>query len=99
MRAAGQYHPSENNILALAYTHVKSEPFEGDSPDSTENRIYQQFTLKHNWGRPALEHRFRLEQRWIEELGETDYRNRFRYGLQVTTPLKGERVTPGKPLS
>lgn len=49
-----------------------------------ENRIYQEVILRHKVGRIGLMHRYRYEQRWIEDL---DIRTRFRYALFVNVPL------------
>jgi hypothetical protein len=92
-RAAGQYHTSPDTLVALGYMRSEVWPFM-DGRTTTENRIYEQFTLKHHWGRPVFEHRFRLEQRWVDEAGTTDFRNRFRYRLQVTTPINRESLGP-----
>lgn len=93
-RAAGQYQYSKNSLVALGYMRSRVTPFE-DGAGTTEDRIYEQFTFKHWPGRPIFEHRFRLEQRWIEEAGATDYRNRFRYRLQITTPLNHSTLQAG----
>ena len=92
-RAAGQYHTSPNTLVAVGYMRSRVESFGADL-ETTEDRIYEQFTLGHLEGRPKFEHRFRLEQRWIEEAGRTDYRNRFRYRLQITTPLNRPTLEP-----
>ena len=86
-RVAGQYQTSQNSLIALGYMHTVVDPYEETEPDTTENRIYQQFTAKHRLKRPVIEHRFRTEQRWIEENDSTDFRNRFRYRLQLTVPV------------
>jgi len=86
-RVAGQYHTSKNSLIALGYMHTVVDPYEEAEPDTTENRIYQQFTAKHRLQRPVIEHRFRTEQRWIETNDTTDFRNRFRYRLQMTVPM------------
>lgn len=85
-RAAGQFHINPRMFVALGYMYTDVSPFAAGE-ETTENRIYEQLTASHPWGRPVFEHRLRLEQRWIEEAGETDFRNRFRYRLQITTPL------------
>jgi hypothetical protein len=94
VRAIGLYQTSPNAQLGLGYTWVKSEPFQASSPTSRENRMIEQFSVKQRWKKSGIEHRFRLEQRWIEESGDTDYRNRFRYRLQATTPLFKESIEP-----
>lgn len=85
-RAAGQFNTTNRTLVALGYMYSESSPFEGGSK-TTENRLYEQFTASHASARPVFEHRFRLEQRWIEEGGDTDFRSRFRYRLQITTPI------------
>lgn len=94
VRAIGLYQTSQNTQLGLGYTWVKTEPFDDEEPDGTENRLIEQFSARQYWNKSAIEHRFRLEQRWLEKEGVTEYRNRFRYRLQVTTPLFKESIGP-----
>jgi hypothetical protein len=94
VRAAGQYHTSANSLVALGYMRSRVEPF-ADSEETTEDRIYEQFSLKNRWERPVVEHRFRLEQRWVEEADVTNYKNRLRYRLQITLPLNQPTMGPG----
>jgi hypothetical protein len=55
-----------------------------------ENRAWQQYQYNHRWlkNRNTITHRFRLEQRWVEQLAQVDgnvittgreYQNRLRY--------------------
>jgi hypothetical protein len=90
-RAAGQFHINPRMFVALGYMYSDVSPFL-NGEETTENRIYEQLTASHPWGRPVFEHRLRLEQRWIEESGETDFRNRFRYRLQITTPINRPKL-------
>ena len=60
-----------------------------------ENRLYQELLLKRKWGIAGVNHRFRLEQRWLEVDGQTDYSNRARYMLNYTRPLNNETIKPG----
>jgi hypothetical protein len=94
VRGAGHYHLSPRAAVGLGYGYFRTWPYD-EGPVRTENRIYQQFTIWHDWSRSRFEHRYRLEQRWLEEAGETDYSNRFRYRLQVTAPLNLETMEPG----
>lgn len=48
-----------------------------------ENRLWEQFVLTNAISRINLEHRVRIEQRWLNG----DYANRFRYRLALTVPL------------
>ena len=98
VRAAGHYDLSPKAMVGLGYLHAGSWPFEDANDggrDRIENRIYQQFTMKQTLARALFEHRFRLEQRWFEEDGATDFSNRGRYRLQVTIPLNHETMRPG----
>ena len=98
LRAAGQFHLTDRALVALGYARIRVWPFEeieGQDDGTRENRIYQQFTIAHPWGRAGFEHRYRLEQRWVEQAGDTDYLARARYRLQVTVPLNRPKMEPG----
>jgi hypothetical protein len=94
VRAVGQYDLSPQAIVGLGYNYGEARPF-GSGPVTTENRLFEQFAIRHEWARSLFEHRYRLEQRWREEAGNSSYSNRFRYRLQVTTPLNMEAMKPG----
>lgn len=84
---------------SLGYSYVKNFPY-GEQPiriPLTENNIWQQILLKHNLGKVAISHRYRLEERFIgtiqqtgaevyEQVG-TEYAQRFRYRLTTSFPL------------
>ena len=55
--------------------------------NSKEHRIFQQFILKNKVGEFRFEHRYRIEQRFIDFGPTTDTQHRARYRLQVTLPL------------
>ena len=74
-----------NNNVHLGYGFILSQNYiEGtdDKVDIIEHRIYQQFITRQNFSRFYLQHRYRFEQRFIED----DFSLRFRYflGLNVT---------------
>lgn len=87
VRTGVGYNLSENNNnLLLGYGYILSEQYLKNSDDKTEtkeHRIFQQFITRQNFGRFYLQHRYRFEQRFIEEI--TSYR--FRYFLALTIPL------------
>jgi hypothetical protein len=56
---------------------------------ANENRIWEQFILVNNISRIKIEHRYRIEQRWINH----DFYNRFRYRLAATVALNHTAVT------
>jgi hypothetical protein len=91
--------PESQAMVGLGYLRSASWPYDdsdGDGRERTENRIYQQFGIRHNWSRSVFEHRYRLEQRWLHRTttDETDFSNRVRYRLQVTVPLTRETLDP-----
>lgn len=49
-----------------------------------ESRVYQEVILRHKVGRVGLMHRYRYEQRWVEN---SPFKTRFRYALFVNVPL------------
>jgi hypothetical protein len=62
--------PESRAMVGLGYVRADSWPF-ADSTDSgrerIENRIYQQFAIRHEWSRAQFEHRYRTEQRWLKQ--------------------------------
>ena len=96
-RVAGHYDFSEKYMGALGYVRVDTWPFNSNRfRKFYENRAFQEFLIKTKWGKIKINHRFRLEQRWItrDETG-TDYSNRARYKLGITHPLNSKTIAPG----
>lgn len=81
------YNLSEgNNNVLLGYGYIRSDNYlDGTEEKVTvnEHRIFQQFITRQKFGRFGLMHRYRFEQRWIEE----DFRLRFRYFLSMTVAI------------
>ena len=96
-RVAGHYDFSKKYMVAFGYVRVDTWPYEASGLGKfDENRIFQEFLIKPTWGKAKVNHRFRLEQRWITtpESG-TQYSNRVRYMLGFTWLLNGEKMKPG----
>ena len=75
-----------NNNLLLGYAYINSKNYVGDGDDkisSDENRIYQQFITRQNFGRIYIQHRYRVEERFLKD----DFQMRFRYFLALNVPL------------
>jgi hypothetical protein len=75
-----------NNNVLLGYAFIYNEPYIGGSNDKTnfnEHRIYQQFITRQNFNKLSLQHRYRFEQRFIED----DFKLRFRYFLGLNYSL------------
>ncbi len=78
-----------NNNFLIGYGYILSKNYLVDSDDKisiNEHRIFQQFTSKQNLGIIKFNHRYRFEQRFVED----DYKMRFRYFLGLNIPLMKE---------
>ena len=96
LRTGIGYNLSENNNnLLLGYGFIKSENYAPNGLDKitvNEHRIFQQFTSKQKVGKLSLTHRYRFEQRFVED----DFKARFRYFLAFKLPFKGTEEAPSK---
>jgi len=91
LRTGATYRPKNAEItFTLGYAYVLSGGF-GDSDITVyENRIYQEALFPQKIGtRFLLTHRFRYEQRWLEN---QDFRTRYRYNLFVNVPLNNTKL-------
>jgi hypothetical protein len=80
-------------LFTLGYASITSGEFGSRSNNTREDRIYQEALLPHKLGdRVFLRHRFRLEQRWVED---QDFRNRVRYALFMDIPLSDTEIKQG----
>lgn len=65
-----------------------------DNPEflskATEFRLWEQMTVNQFLYRLKIEHRYRVEQRWVNGY----YRNRFRYRLNMFVPLNHIKIDP-----
>ena len=93
LRPALNFHLSANIILTAGYTYIANHEFESEdsAPETEEHNIWEQLLIKQPLGRVYLEHRYRVEQRWIE----MDYRSRLRYRLTFLFPLNTKKIEPG----
>ncbi len=98
----GLQYKFNNGISVLAgYGYIETFPY-GDYPPASphpfpEHRIYEQISWNDNIGRVTLNHRGRLEQRFLgvlnaaatdgREITRWNYLNRLRYQLRATIPL------------
>ena len=88
LRTGVGYNLTENNNnILLGYGYILSENYVGDTDDKVsinEHRIFQQFTTKQSLWKVKLSHRYRFEQRFVED----DFKMRFRYFLGINIPLQ-----------
>lgn len=80
-----------NNNVLLGYGFILSQPYvNGDKKENIEHRIFQQYITKQKFGRFHLQHRYRLEERFLED----DFRMRFRYMLGLNIPITQKEMLP-----
>jgi len=80
-----------NNNVLLGYGFILSQPYVNDEKkENIEHRIFQQYITKQKFGRFYLQHRYRLEERFLED----DFRMRFRYMLGVNIPITQKEMLP-----
>lgn len=82
-----------NNNLLLGYGFIGSENYDvfGEKFRVNEHRIYQQFVTKQSAGRFFWGHRYRFEQRFIEQ----NFKMRLRYFLNLRVLLNKTKLDPG----
>lgn len=95
IRTGVGYNFSENNNnLLLGYGFILSESYIGATDEkrtTREHRLYQQFITKQVFGRANLQHRYRIEERFLED----DFKMRFRYFLSLNIPFNKRRMEAG----
>ncbi|WP_213279929.1 DUF2490 domain-containing protein [Chryseobacterium indologenes] len=80
-----------NNNVLLGYGFILSQPYvNGEKKENIEHRIFQQYITKQKFGRFYLQHRYRLEERFLED----DFRMRFRYMLGINIPITQKEMLP-----
>lgn len=94
LRSGVTYTPENADVLfTLGYAYILSGAL-GDSDATTyENRIYEEVFLPQKvGGRFYLAHRFRYEQRFVEN---QDFRTRYRYNLFINIPINNKEFLKG----
>ncbi|MBZ4043800.1 DUF2490 domain-containing protein [Flavobacterium hibisci] len=80
-----------NNNILLGYGFINSQnyiPGTNDKTGNNEHRIFQQFITRQNFGRIYLQHRYRVEERFLED----DFQMRFRYFLALNVPINKPKM-------
>jgi len=89
-RVGLNYYISPASMVTAGYGYIYTQPSKGDIGIITaEHRIWEQLILRHRTYNIFLEHRYRLEQRFVNNIttGNQVFDNRVRYRLQVLFPL------------
>ena len=92
LRTGVGYNLSENNNnLLFGYAFVNSQRYLTNSSNkiaSNEHRLYQQFVTRQNFGRVFVQHRYRVEERFLKD----EFQMRFRYFLSLNVPLNNKTM-------
>jgi len=94
LRGGATWRPASLDMLVtLGYANITTGEF-GPSDDTVnEDRIYQEALIPQKLGeRVYLRHRFRYEQRWVEN---QDFRTRYRYALFMDIALNQSDLSQG----
>ncbi|WP_178984158.1 DUF2490 domain-containing protein [Winogradskyella helgolandensis] len=86
---SGNYHFKPNQTISIAYAFLDIDSVidEDNQPNTKENRIYEQYSYLHKTGRFSIQHRFRLEQRFLKLADQHNMQNRLRYRLGLKYPI------------
>ncbi|WP_067033959.1 DUF2490 domain-containing protein [Allomuricauda sp. CP2A] len=90
LRTGLNYHINPNAIATGGYGFISTDGTFEEFPNETnskEHRIFEQFILKNKVWEFLFEHRYRLEQRFLDFGETTDTQHRARYRIQMTFPL------------
>ena len=91
LRTGMNYHIDQGAIATFGYAYIGTDPTFEDAPSGSnyflEHRIFEQFILHNKVWEFRIEHRYRLEQRFLDFGQDSDTQHRARYRLQVTLPL------------
>jgi len=91
LRGGITYKPKSVDVkLTLGYGNITTGLYGSDNSKTTEHRIYQEALIPiHLGGRFYTNHRFRYEQRFVEN---QDTRTRYRYNLFLNIPVNSEKM-------
>lgn len=80
-----------NNNILLGYGFIYSEPYISETQKNytSEHRIYQQYITKQSFGRVGIQHRFRVEERFLAD----QFKMRFRYFLAFNVAINHKEMS------
>lgn len=89
IRTGAKYRIMEGLSVGLGYAYFRNDfSYLSDTPPSfDEHRIVEDIYLDHKLGKVKVDHRARLENRFIITNGNTDTRHWFRYMGKLTYPF------------
>jgi hypothetical protein len=87
LRTGIGYNLTENNnnvLMGYGFINTHNYVFNSDEKiETNEHRIFQQFITRQNFGILFLQHRYRIEERFLPD----DFQMRFRYFLAINVPI------------
>lgn len=95
LRGGLNYHISNTAFASAGYANITNYAYDKElmpGVQTSENRLWQQFFMKHNVQRVYLEHRYRLEQRWVHSASGDRYLDRVRYLVRATIPVNKKTI-------
>tara|TARA_R110002072_G_scaffold16233_1_gene63732 strand:+ start:34382 stop:35062 length:681 start_codon:yes stop_codon:yes gene_type:complete len=89
IRSGVKYRIMEGLSVGAGYAYFRNDfSYLSETPEAfDEHRIVEDILLDHNLGKVKINHRARLENRFIVANGETDTRHWFRYMAQFVYPF------------
>ncbi|RYE18220.1 MAG: DUF2490 domain-containing protein [Sphingobacteriaceae bacterium] len=96
IRPAVSYYFNPNKLVSVGYLFTGTKRYnDSESIFRVEQRIFEQFIINHKLGKSnTLQHRFRLEQRFVNSQGTQDqfFAQRLRYFARGIFPFKKDSV-------
>lgn len=80
-----------NNNILLGYGFINSQKYLSNSNEkvgTNEHRVYQQFITRQSFNKVFLQHRYRIEERFLPN----DFQIRFRYFLGINIPINKPKI-------
>ncbi len=80
-----------NNNILLGYGFINSQKYLFNSNEkvgTNEHRVFQQFITRQSFNKVFLQHRYRIEERFLPN----DFQMRFRYFLGINIPINKPRL-------
>ena len=105
LRLGGDYYVNTTLIVTAGYGWIVTFPY-GEQPighDFQEHRIWEQVNIKTKFGRFEIQHRYRFEQRFLENWikgadgiytkSDNLFRQRIRYRAMILVPLTKKEMS------
>jgi len=80
-----------NNNILLGYGFINTQKYLPNSKEkigTNEHRIFQQFITRQSFNKVFIQHRYRIEERFLSN----DFQMRFRYFLGINIPINKPRI-------